>query len=445
MADTKLPGLSIAALKDGETIYNRGYGFRDLASGSSTSPDTLYSIGSVTKSFTALGIMQLQEAGKLTLEDPIDSYIPINIHPKGGTIKVKHLLNHSSGIPALAYAEAAFSHITHSSDKWIPVSKTQDLITFMREVEGWAHAKPGERWFYLNEGFILLGSIIEEASGERYARYIDRHILEPIGMLRSFWTKDKAEADPEFATPYNIKGDGERESSSYTYGELLSDGGLISNVTDMSHYLQMYLNGGTIDGRRIIEGESIRDMTTSTLRTPDEPMFGDSINYYGYGLNVRPGFFGHTLISHSGSVWVSTAYIGFVQDERVGVVALANGSGYPLNYIGEYTIVTLMEKNPWNITALKVESRLDELVGTYDAYMGTMRLNVTRRAGLLNVEVVMDHSGWSFIISPGDIMGDRRLFYIQWLDRKIPVEFIKDENEMWLIYERYKLRRVTQI
>jgi CubicO group peptidase (beta-lactamase class C family) len=64
-----------------------------------------------------LGVMQLQEAGKLTLEDPIDSYIPLNIHPKGGIIRVKHLLNHSSGIPALAYAEAAFSHIIHSSDK----------------------------------------------------------------------------------------------------------------------------------------------------------------------------------------------------------------------------------------------------------------------------------------------------------------------------------------
>lgn len=106
MCETRLPSLSIAAIKGNEIIYSKAFGFKDVAQGLAATPATLYGIGSVTKSFTALAIMQLFEQGKLSLDDPIDKYMSFPIKPKGETIRITHFLSHTSGIPALAHAEA---------------------------------------------------------------------------------------------------------------------------------------------------------------------------------------------------------------------------------------------------------------------------------------------------------------------------------------------------
>jgi CubicO group peptidase (beta-lactamase class C family) len=106
MSKTHLPGLSIALVDGEEIIYSKGFGFRDLEYGLKATPHTLYGVGSVTKSFTALSIMQLAEKGKINLDDRVNKYIPLNLESKGEPVKVWHLLCHTSGIPALAYAEA---------------------------------------------------------------------------------------------------------------------------------------------------------------------------------------------------------------------------------------------------------------------------------------------------------------------------------------------------
>jgi len=441
MADSKLPGLSLAVVLDGDPVYSRGFGFRDLASGASTSADTLYCIGSVTKSFTALSILQLQEQYKLNIEDPVDDFIPLNIKPKGEEIKVKHLLNHSSGIPALAYAEAAQSHITHETDVWMPISNTRDLITFMKDSESWADAKPGEKWFYLNEGYIILGSIIEIVSKQKYTDYVINNILKPLNMNRSYFTKE-AEKDPEFATPYTITSNGERIPGSYTYGEMLSDGGLISSVNDMTRYIQMLLNEGKYKGKKIAESESIHKMMKSDIIMPDILYDGNKV-FYGCGLNVRPGFLGRRLVQHSGSVYVSTAYLGLIPEEVTGVMVMANGSGYPTNLIGEYALGTFLNEDPLNIPSFKTENFLDSLTGKYEAYMGTMKFNVVRKGGLLNIEIKDTHYDYSVPLlqdSPGTTS---KKFFVYTMDRKIPVDFVQEEDKTWLIYERFKMQRTN--
>lgn len=166
MRKTHLPGLSIAAVKDGEVVYARGFGFRDVESGAAMTPQTRVGIGSVTKSFTALAIMMLVEEGKISLDDPVDKFVPMMLRPLGEPVRIWHLLTHSSGIPALAYAEAFIRHVIGEEATWLPIASVDDLKAFMSDAEGWAVAKPGERFFYLNEGYLLLGRIIEVASGE---------------------------------------------------------------------------------------------------------------------------------------------------------------------------------------------------------------------------------------------------------------------------------------
>ena len=237
IGESKLPGVAVALVKDDQVIWTKGFGFRDIERGLSATPHSLYGIGSITKSFTALAIMQLVERSLLSLEDPVEKYIPFPVKPHGELVRIWHLLTHTSGIPALAYAEAVIRGATRAGQTCLPISGYSDMLTFLREANEWVLDKPGARWFYLNEGYILLGMIIEVCSGIKYAEYISKSIFEPLGMKRSFFEKQDVESDPDNATPYVVTDDGQRRPSTYAYGSILSDGGIISNVLDLARKL----------------------------------------------------------------------------------------------------------------------------------------------------------------------------------------------------------------
>jgi len=239
MAKTKLPGLSAAAIKNGEIIWSKGFGFRDISQGLPMTPHTLCAIGSVTKSFTAVAIMQLVEQGKIHLEDPIDKFFPFDIRPEGEPIRVWHLLTHSSGSPALAYAESMIRHAIGAGENWLPIASYSDMLAVMQNAQDWAISSPGSRWFYLNEGYVLLSYIIEKTSEMPYAEYVRINIFEPLGMKRSFFEKSDIDKDADVATPYIITQSGESIPSSYPYG-LKGDGGIISSVLDLAEYIKMY-------------------------------------------------------------------------------------------------------------------------------------------------------------------------------------------------------------
>jgi CubicO group peptidase (beta-lactamase class C family) len=101
MSETKLPGLSAAVVERDCVMWSRGFGFRDLEHGLPATPQTLCAIASVTKSFTAIAIMQLAEQGKLSVDDPVDSYVPVKISLGDESVRISHLMSHSSGLPAL--------------------------------------------------------------------------------------------------------------------------------------------------------------------------------------------------------------------------------------------------------------------------------------------------------------------------------------------------------
>src|SRR5574341_2377569 len=118
MSETRLPGLSAALVQDGRMIWARGFGFRDVDRGLPSTPRTLYGIASVTKSFTCLAIMQLAEEGELAVDDPVDKYLDFQIEPGGHKVLLHHLMSHTSGIAALAYAERLIGGITGAEDNW---------------------------------------------------------------------------------------------------------------------------------------------------------------------------------------------------------------------------------------------------------------------------------------------------------------------------------------
>jgi CubicO group peptidase (beta-lactamase class C family) len=443
MAKTKLPGLSAAAIKNGEIIWSKGFGFRDISQGLPMTPHTLCAIGSVTKSFTAVAILQLVEQGKIHLEDPIDKFFPFDVRPEGEPIRVWHLLTHSSGIPALAYAESMIRHAIGAGENWLPIASYSDMLAFMQNAQDWAISSPGSRWFYLNEGYVLLSYIIEKTSEMPYAEYVRINIFEPLGMKRSFFEKSDVDRDADVATPYIITQSGESIPSSYPYG-LKGDGGIISNVLDLAEYIKMYLNWGKVGEHSLLKKESIESMEVSRVDTPIlEGPFG---HYgYGYGWGVISDFLGETLIGHSGSVGVATAYAGFIHNKGIGITLLSNGGGYPLAQMGMYGLAFLMGKNPNDLPFVRRENALEELEGVYETYKATMVAYVKKVGDFLIIEIRDKYNTISVPLIPAKIEENVRTFYTYTNGNKMEVEFRIENEAISVIYERYYLKRTGKL
>jgi len=441
MSKTYLPGMSVAIVKDRELVYSKGFGFRNKEYGFRATPNTLYGIGSVTKSFTALSIMQLVGEGKLCLDDPVDKYIPLNLRVMGEPVRIWHLLTHSSGIPALAYAEALIRYVTGAGGKWIPMASYDDLFTFMRDAKEWAIVRPGERWFYLNEGYLLLGYIIEKLSGICYRDYVRKRILEPLDMNRTFFEREKFEADPERATPYIVTEDGQHKKSEYLYS-LSADGGLISNVIDLASYIAMYLNRGEYKGITVLSSELIAEMEKPRIKLPLQILGGEA---YAYGLAVAPNFLGYKLIGHGGSVLTSTAYIGYIPERKIGMALLANGSGYPLSQLAMYGLALMLNKDPEELPFIKMDQELEALTGRYETYKGTMSVEVTRADSFLLLKIKDRYMDMTIPLVPEKVEGKIKTFYTLQGGGKLLMNFIVDNGKVDLIYERYRLRKVSNL
>ena len=438
MSKTHLPAISVAAVENGQIIYSKGFGLRSRAYGLAATPNTLYAIGSVTKSFTALSIMQLFNKGKLSLEDPVSEYAPLELKSMGEPVKIWHLLTHSSGIPALACAEAIIRYATGAGGKWIPMATYDELFAFMQEAEKWALTKPGERWFYLNEGYLLLGYIIEKVSGVNYQKYVENNILEPLGMKRTFFGREKLEKDPDAAVPYIITKEGEQKESVYVYS-LSADGGLISNVMDLARYIIMYLNRGEYDGNRILPPHLIEEMEKPRVKLPVQIFGGEA---YAYGLMTIPNFLGYKLVGHGGSVLTATAYIGYIPERKIGIALLANGSGYPLSQLGMYGLALMLGEDPEKLPFIKLERQLDSLTGRYQTYKGTMDAQVVKKGSFLCVIIKDKYMEEVVPLFPENLEGNVKTFYTLQGAGKLKVEFIVNGKDVDLLFERYRLKRV---
>ena len=437
MSKTGLPGLSIALVDREGIVYARGFGFRDVEHGLRATTRTSYCVGSVTKSFTALAILQLAEEGLLSLDDPISRYAPIGLRPKGEEIRLEHLLTHSSGLPALGYAEALIRNVVGDDTTWLPIASPEDIISFVAGAGDWVEAKPGERFFYLNEGYVLLGHVVSKVSGRPYEEYVRERILKPLGMERSYFSREEFDKDVDRATPYLLI-EGVRRPSTYPFG-ISADGGLISNVMDLSRYLMMFLNRGELDGARLLSKEGVMEMEEPRIKLPYEVFGGEA---YAYGWVVVPSFLGRKLVGHGGSVLVSTAYVGYLPDDGLGVAVLANASGYPLSNIGFYALALALGKDPEKMPFFQRERLLDKLVGEYRTYMGSFKVRIIRKGDFLFLETRGRYIRQEIPLIPEDLGREEAVFFTFENGRRIRAEFRITADRVEFLFERYKFRKV---
>jgi CubicO group peptidase (beta-lactamase class C family) len=447
MAATRLPGLSIALVKDDDVVYSHGFGQRDIARGLPVTPETLFGAASITKSFTAIAILQLVERGLLKLTDPVDEIVPSPIKSTGGRITIEHLLTHTTGTPALGYIEAALRHAHQIGGCPLPISGPRDVMTFAQGSDDWAESKPGERWFYLNEGYVLLGEIIERVSGTPYERYVHDHILAPLKMTSSFFAEADVTSNDNWAVPYVLPRDGSApRPGRYLYNVLGADAALITNVLDLGRYLAMFLRGG----RGAMSPEPFAAMIRPRLAMPAEPapeLWGDAPpssrpSHYGLGLSITDDFLGDTLIGHSGSLIVATSYFGFLPKRNVGVAILTNGNGYPVPQLAKASLAIMLGHSPDVVPFVRTENLLKELTGHYETYRGTVRGKLTKEGDFLRLEFTGgDQPPAPLILVPERLDNDEPRFFTYSEGQRLPAEFRRTEKSIQLIFERYQFRR----
>ncbi|MFZ0031694.1 MAG: serine hydrolase domain-containing protein [Candidatus Cybelea sp.] len=303
-----IPGATVAIIGGGQVIYARAFGFSDLGKHVPASVDTHYEIGSITKQFTAAAIVQLSQTGNLDLDAKVATYVAGV--PHANEITLRQLLTQTSGLP----------EYLDGPDIDDVAKKPATFGQIMQRIVGKPLAfAPGSRWQYSNTNYLVLGQIIETVSGERYKDYIQRHLLDPLGMSATFIISDEPHV-PQMAIGYKrVNGDFQPALGTIGQSFASSAGDLVSTVADLEKW------DGALRAGRVVSPASYALMTTPPI-TPSGGNTG-----YGFGLFVD-SVDGQPRIGHTGGDPGFTAADEYFPEQHVSVIALTNDgddNGHP--------------------------------------------------------------------------------------------------------------------
>lgn len=340
-----VPGAIIALAKDGEQIYEHTFGYSDVEHQREITLDTVFGIGSITKSFSCIAILQLQEAGKLSVTDPVSTYLPqfcFADETASKRIAIHHFMSNSSGLPPLPSLFGALRRsieedpdqadflppFDQKSIAQLPYIEThEDLLAYLAASDLSLLGDVGTQFSYSNDAFGLLGAIIERVSGIPYETYVKNHILKPAGMtntafsieelpdgtdISTLYTKRVADGKPElFASPHWLDAPAQRAA-----------GFLKSTARDMLRYAEIFRTGGCVGDVQILSEASVAQMMT--------PHIGiDLFSHYGYGLFITPAphYHGGSLVEHSGGLKGITAQMHILPEQGITGIVLINADG----------------------------------------------------------------------------------------------------------------------
>jgi len=303
-----IPGMALGIVQDDQIVHLQGFGAAD-SSGRAVTPQTPFYIGSLTKSFTALAVMQLVEAGKIDLDAPVQKYLPwFELADKEASAKitVRHLLNQTTGISQ-----------KDGNRVW---SNQQGLEEYVRGLDPIQLTQPvGSTYQYSNLNYSIAGLIVEQVSGQSYADYVTQNIFEPLDMRHSYASRAPALAD------------GLAEGHYYMFGRAFVNEGvvppanipaghLIASVEDLSHYAIAQLNDGRYGDTPILSSQGI-----AQLHAPAIAISGDKRYAMGWNVNTVDGI---PLVFHPGDAGRNHSILFLMPDRGVGFVLLANASGF---------------------------------------------------------------------------------------------------------------------
>jgi CubicO group peptidase (beta-lactamase class C family) len=309
MSEVGAPGMTLALADRKGLLRTSQYGFADVKAGVRVTPETLFEIGSISKSFVAIAVLQLAEEGKLDLHKPVTTYLPwLKIESKYAPFTTHHLLSHTSGLSG------------------VPLLMRVAVTTLRAGFE------PGSRWVYSNIGYVLLGFLLEAIDKKPFAEVMRQRVFNPLGMNASV---------PVISNEI-------RERVAVGYGPLQPDrpfpvrgklgeapwievpeaaGSIAATASDMGNYLQMLLNHGAGAKRRVLSEKAFELLTRPVIKSA----FRGEDASYAYGLWVNDAN-GHTLLRHTGGMVAFSSAMYADVTEGFGAFASVNAARLPGGY-----------------------------------------------------------------------------------------------------------------
>ncbi|MEK3834059.1 MULTISPECIES: cyclic peptide export ABC transporter [unclassified Paenibacillus] len=338
MREGRIPGISVVVVKDNKTILKKGYGYADKQNKVKVSPDTLFELGSTSKAFTAIGVLQLVENGLIRLEDPVTKYLPwfeasYSGEYKGHQISEKvpitleQLLHHTSGIPFKTIGD-------------IPIDSTSmALENTVKNVSG-VHLDfyPGERFLYATINYDILGLIIEKCTGQSFEDYLQNEVMLKLGMNQTYLGRNKSDSG-RIAEGYKLKFLRAAAYQAPEYRGNTPAGYIISNASDTERWLQIQLGKAELPS-------SLAKLISASHEPDRSVMPGPNGSSYAAGWNVFQK--GGGELSHAGSNPNYSSFFSIRPSDGVGVAVLANLNSSYTELIGQGITEILQGYEPSN-------------------------------------------------------------------------------------------------
>jgi CubicO group peptidase (beta-lactamase class C family) len=330
-------GLAVGVVRDGPLEWFFGHGVADIGSKAPITQDTVFRIGSLTKTFTAIAVMQLWEQGLVDLDAPANDYLrAVRLIPAKASFRpatVRHLLTHTAGV---GYWRRLSDLLQPGVGSGIRAGRSgaPPLVDYYRRglpVE----IQPGTRWMYSNHGFAALGQLVEDVSGQPLDHYLREHIVAPLGMEHTDLVRSER-VRPSLATGYVLRSRGLKPVADREV-PTPGGGGMYSTTADMARYVAALLGGGT--------GEHGQVLKPDTLASMFRPHFQPDPRVPGMGLGFEPGEeSGHATVGKTGIVAGFLSAMVLAPVDGIGVVVFTNTGGLDGRGVAEPLAVALLRR-----------------------------------------------------------------------------------------------------
>jgi CubicO group peptidase (beta-lactamase class C family) len=355
------PGAVGMVVRDSEVVFRKAYGMANLELGVSLQPDHIFRIGSITKQFTAVAILLLSAEGKLAVEDEITRFLP-SYPTHGHRITIEHLLTHTSGI-------MSYTNRPDFPQLWRKDVTLAELIGEFEHLP--MEFAPGERYNYNNSGYVLLGAIVEAASGQTYEQFLEERIFRPLDLGRtSYDHTDRIVAGR--AAGYDVGPRGFQNAAFISMTQPHAAGALTSTVDDLARW-----NAALFAGRLL--SPNLLKRAWTSYRLNDGTPIG-----YGYGWALG-NYAGHRLMYHSGGIPGFHTHAMLLPDDGIFVTVLANSFGKqpsPTHVATKIAALTVGRPYAELEPIVLPNDALDRFVGTYQVRPRDVR-NIVREGDQL--------------------------------------------------------------
>lgn len=337
----KVPGFSIAIVKDDKVVFAKGYGVRELGKPEPVDKDTLFAVASNTKAFTSAALATLVDEGKLRWSDPVTKYLPwFQLYDPYATreMTVRDLLSHRSGLVTFG-GDLLWYETTYSREEIIR------RIRFLKPLHSFR-----SRYGYQNIMFLAAGEIVPAVTGKSWDDYVREKFFTPLGMARTVTTYKQLLAAQNVATPHN---EFEGKVRVVHYSNVDSAGGaavINSTAAEMAEWVRLQLGRGAYQGKRIFSAAASREMWTPQMIAPAiteaAEKFNPTVHFNLYGLGWGlSDYRGRKVVTHSGGLDGMTSRVALLPEENLGVVILTN-SETPLQAFLYYKVFDVFTDAP---------------------------------------------------------------------------------------------------